>query len=80
MPLGVPGYLARRMRVYVDAKIVGMENPKNRIVYVGYQVEGTKFKGAKRVEFSEGGTLEMDDGEIPRHPLRNRRNEKEEHP
>ena len=62
--LGLTGYLVRRKRVYVDAKIVGMENSKNRTVYVGYKVEGTNLKGARRVEPSAEEILETDDAEI----------------
>lgn len=62
--MGLIDRFSRPKKVFVDAKIVGMENPKNRTVYVGYKVDGTDLKGAMKVESPGASVLETDDAEI----------------
>ncbi|MDG6898891.1 MAG: hypothetical protein JRN24_04030 [Nitrososphaerota archaeon] len=51
---------SRPARVYVDAKILNMHDPKlPRETYVGYLVEGRGMREVKRVEASESDDAEV---------------------
>ena len=63
MALRLPSILSRRPRVFVDAKIVGMDG-KHRRVYVGYKMEESpSWQNATQVVEPESEVFETDDAE-----------------